>query len=76
MKESYPVSFENYDKIEISSERSCGDYSGPTGLMMIKRNVFDKLKKDNPDLQIKFPEEKRKNINAEIMGAEDTMRTL
>jgi hypothetical protein len=34
--------------------------------------VFDKLKKDNPDLQIKFPEEKRKNINAEIMGAENT----
>ena len=25
-----------------------------------------------PDLQIKFPEEKRKNINPEIMGAEDT----
>jgi hypothetical protein len=39
---------------------------------MIKREVFDTLKKDNPELQIKFPEEKRKNINAEIMGAEDT----
>ena len=40
--------------------------------MMIKRSVFDKLKEDNPNLQIKFPKEKRKNINAEIMGAENT----
>jgi len=43
-----------------------------TGFMLIKREVFDTLKKDNPKLQIKLPEEKRKNINAEIMGAENT----
>ena len=72
MKESYPVSFENYDKIEISPKGFVEITAGPTGLMMIKRSVFDTLKKDNPDLQIKFPEEKRKNINAEIMGAQNT----
>ena len=57
MKESYPVSFENYDKIDILPKGFVEITAGPTGLMMIKRNVFDKLKKDNPDLQIKFPEE-------------------
>ena len=72
MKESYPVSFENYDKIEITDKGFVKITSGPTGLMMIKRSVFDTLKKDNPNLQIKFPEEKKKDINAEIMGAEAT----
>tara|TARA_R100000455_G_C6249370_1_gene106373 strand:- start:639 stop:1064 length:426 start_codon:yes stop_codon:yes gene_type:complete len=72
MKESYPVSFSDYDKIDILPNGFVEITSGPTGLMMIKRSVFDKLKKDNPNLQIKFPEEKKKNINAEIMGAEDT----
>ena len=62
----------NYDKIEITDKGFVKITSGPTGLMMIKRSVFDKLKEDNPNLQIKFPEEKRKNINAEIMGAENT----
>ena len=54
MKESYPVSFENYDEIKISDRGFVEITSGPTGLMMIKRDVFDTLKKDNPKLQIKF----------------------
>ena len=62
MKESYPVSFENYDKIEISAKGFVEITAGPTGLMMIKRSVFDKLKKDNPDLQIKYPEDKKERI--------------
>ena len=72
MKESYPVSFENYDKIDITDKGFVEITSGPTGLMMIHKSVFKKLKEDNPHLQIKFPEEKKKDINAEIMGAEDT----
>ena len=43
MKESYPVSFENYDKIDILPKGFVEITAGPTGLMMIKRNVFDKL---------------------------------
>ena len=72
MKESYPVSFENYDKIEITDKGFVEITSGPTGLMLIHRSVFTKLQLEHPHLQIKFPEEKRKNINAEIMGAENT----
>ena len=72
MKESYPVSFENYDKIDITDKGFVEITSGPTGLMMIHKSVFKKLKEDNPHLQIKFPEEKKKDINAEIMGVEDT----
>ena len=59
LKESYPRSFENYDKIEISAKGFVEITAGPTGLMMIKRGVFDKLKEDNPNLQIKFPEKKK-----------------
>ena len=54
MKESYPVSFENYDKIEISAKGFVEITAGPTGLMMIKRGVFDKLKEDNPDLDLRM----------------------
>ena len=72
MKESYPVSFENYDKIDITDKGFVEITSGPTGLMLIHRTVFSKLKLDNSHLQIKFPEEKKKDINAEIMGAENT----
>jgi hypothetical protein len=72
MKESYPVSFENYDKIEITDKGFVEITSGPTGLMLIHRSVFTKLQLEHPHLQIKFPEEKKKDINAEIMGAEET----
>jgi hypothetical protein len=72
MKESYPVSFEQYDDIKILPNGFVEITSGPTGLMMIKRNVLEKLIKDKPELQIKFPDEKKEDINAEIMGAEKT----
>lgn len=72
MKESYPVSFEQYDDIKILPNGFVEITSGPTGLMMIKRNVLEKLMKDKPELQIKFPDEKKEDINAEIMGAEKT----
>jgi hypothetical protein len=72
LKESYPVSFDNYDKIEITDKGFVEITSGPTGLMLIHRSVFTKLQLEHPHLQIKFPEEKKKDINAEIMGAEAT----
>jgi len=72
LKESYPVSFKSYDKIDILPNGFVEITSGPTGLMMIHRSVFEKLKVENPNLQIKFPDEKKKNINAEIMGVEST----
>ena len=52
MKESYPVSFENYDKIDITDKGFVEITSGPTGLMMIKRDVFDKLIKAYPNREI------------------------
>ena len=42
-----------FDKIEISAKGFKEITAGPTGPMMIKRGVFDKLV-DNPDLQIKL----------------------
>ena len=70
------VSFENYDKIDITDKGFVEITSGPTGLMLIHKSVFTKLKLEHPHLQIKFPEEKKKDINAEIMGAEETGEDL
>ena len=60
MKESYPVSFENYDKIDITDKGFVEITSGPTGLMLIHKSVFTKLKIRTSTFTDKVSKKKRK----------------
>ena len=49
----YPVEFKDPKNVLILADALVEIESGPTGLMLIHRKVFEKIIKNNPDLKIK-----------------------
>ena len=52
-KHIYPVEFKNHKDILVLAGGLVELEAGPTGLMLIDRNVFKKIIKNHPDLKIK-----------------------
>jgi hypothetical protein len=62
----YPVEHMDPDNIKILPFDLVELKSAPAGLMLIKRNVFEKLMEDNPRLKIKFDKEHRDKMDLEV----------
>jgi hypothetical protein len=62
----YPVEHIDPDNIKIEPFDLVELKSAPAGLMLIKRNVFEKLIEDNPRLKIKFNKEHQDKMDLEV----------
>jgi len=63
----YAVDFEDEKKIPILPGDIVEIEQGPPGLMIIKREVYEKLMIDNPKMHIKFHGEITRSLNSDFM---------
>ena len=75
MTVKYPVNFKDAKNIDIE-ELDVVDIveieSGPAGMMLIHRKVFETLMKKNSNYKINIPDNKLKEMNDEVMGVPTT----